>query len=59
MGNDYCFSTLTPKRMKELNESGYYLNYYKICNVKAWRGRYFFMIFTKEPSNIGFLEGSY
>lgn len=59
LGNDYCFSTITPKRMKELNSLGFYLNFYKICNVKAWRGRYFFIIFTKQPSNIGFLEGSF
>jgi len=59
LGNDYCFSTLTPIRMKELNDLGFYLQCYKICNVKAWRGRYFFMIFTKEPSKIGYLLGSY
>jgi hypothetical protein len=59
LGNDYCFSTLTPKRMKELNALGFYFHSYKVCSVKAWRGRYFFMIFTKEPSQIGYLEGNY
>jgi hypothetical protein len=59
LGNDRCFSALTPKRMKELNALGFYLNSYKVCNAKAWRGRYFFLIFTKTPSEIGFLEGSY
>jgi len=59
LGNDYCFSTLTPKRMKELNEKGFYIHSYKICSVKAWRGRYFFIIFTKEQSHIGYLEGNF
>ena len=60
LGNDYCFSTLTPIRMKRLNELGWYLQGYTICNVKKWRGRYFFMIFTKEKNtNIDFLIGSY
>jgi hypothetical protein len=48
LGNDYCFSTLTPLRMKKINELGLYLQGYTICNVKKWRGRYFFMVFTKD-----------
>jgi len=60
LGNDYCFSTLTPIRMKKLNELGWYLQGYTICNIKKWRGRYFFMIFMKKPNpNINFLLGSY
>jgi hypothetical protein len=60
LGNDYCFSTLTPLRMKKLNDNGLYLQGYTICNVKKWRGRYFFMVFNKIPNNnIGYIEGSY
>lgn len=60
LGNDYCFSTLTPNRMKDLNEKGLYLTGYTICNVKKWRGRYFYLIFTKVPNtNINYLLGSY
>ena len=60
LGNDYCFSTLTPKRMKKLNELGWFLQGYTICNVKKWRGRYFFIIFQKrENKNINFIEGSF
>jgi hypothetical protein len=60
LGNDYCFSTLTPIRMKKLNELGWYLQGYTICNVKKWRGRYFFMVFTKEQTDIiKYLLGSY
>ena len=60
LGNDYCFSTLTPLRMKKLNEMGLYLQGYTICNIKKWRGRYFWMIFTKkENKNINYLLDSY
>jgi len=48
LGNDSCFSTLTPKRLQELQEK-YNLHIHKIivCNIKKWRGRYFFIIFKK------------
>tara|TARA_R110000868_G_scaffold256995_1_gene514078 strand:- start:2765 stop:3265 length:501 start_codon:yes stop_codon:yes gene_type:complete len=57
--NDNCFATLTPKRMKELNNLGIYIHSYKVCSIKAWRGRYFFIIFTRQPSNIGYIEGNF
>lgn len=58
--NDYGLSTITPKRMKELNALGWYVKGYIVLNVKAWRGRYFFMTFTKEENkNISFLESNY
>jgi len=50
LGNDTCFSTLTPNRLKELNQAGWYIHNIIVCNVKKWRGRYFFMIFKKSPS---------
>jgi hypothetical protein len=60
LGNDYCLSTLTPLRMKNINDMGMYLQGYTICNIKKWRGRYFFMIFTKEKNpNINFIEGNF
>jgi len=60
LGNDYCFSTLTPLRMKRLNEMGLYLQGYTICNIRKWRGRYFFMIFTKKKNdNINYLIENY
>lgn len=49
LGNDFCFATLTPKRLKELNESGWYIHNIVCCQIKKWRGRYFFIIFKKEP----------
>tara|TARA_R110000868_G_scaffold317828_2_gene578642 strand:- start:688 stop:1194 length:507 start_codon:yes stop_codon:yes gene_type:complete len=60
LANDYCFSTLTPARMKKLSDAGLYLQGYTVCNIKKWRGRYFFMIFTKQQNNnINYILGSY
>jgi len=49
--NDYGLSTLTPNRLKQLNDNGLYINNIIVCNVKKWRGRYFFIIFKKEKSS--------
>ncbi len=54
LGNDYCLSTLTPKRMTELNDNGLFLNKIVICNVKKWRGRYFALYFYKNKPNDNF-----
>lgn len=49
--NDKCLSTLTPLRIKELNDNGWYLNKIVVCSVKKWRGRYYFLIFKRENNN--------
>jgi hypothetical protein len=60
LANDYCFGTLTPNRLKELNSLGWYLKSYTVCNVKKWRGRYYFIQFTKQHTDFaGFIEGSF
>jgi hypothetical protein len=60
LGNDYCLSTLTPRRMQMLNEEGIFLHKVVVCSVKKWRGRYFFMIFKREPSPaFSYLPSSY
>jgi DNA modification methylase len=51
LGNDNCFKSLTPPRMKELNELGWYIHNITTCNIKKWYGRYYFIIFKKEPSD--------
>ena len=52
LGNDYCLGTLTPKRLKKLQENNLYLHKIIVCSIKKWRGRYFFLIFKKnEPSD--------
>jgi len=48
LGNDKCFSSLTPKRLKELNNEGWFIHNIICCAVKKWRGRYFFIILKKE-----------
>lgn len=60
LANDSCFSTLTPKRLKDLNSKGLYLSKIVVSNIKKWRGRYFFLIFTKIPNNYyKFIEGNH
>jgi hypothetical protein len=61
LANDYCLSTLTPVRLKKLREHNLYLNKIVVCNIKKWRGRYFFIIFKKnEPCPaFNYIEGSY
>jgi len=60
LGNDKCFSTLTPKRLKEFNESGWYIHNIICCSVKKWRGRYFFIIFKKEYSDFyKYIKGNF
>lgn len=49
LGNDTCFSTLTPVRMREFNSRGWFIHSITCCAVKKWRGRYFFIILKKEP----------
>jgi hypothetical protein len=51
LANDSCLSTLTPKRLTEINSKGLYIHSIKVCSVKKWRGRYFFIIFKKKPND--------
>jgi hypothetical protein len=51
LANDACFGTLTPKRIKMLNEKGWFLKKMITSSVKRWRGRYLFLIFTKEETD--------
>lgn len=51
LGNDYCFSTLTPARLDELDKKGFHIIRIVVCNVKKWRGRYFFFILRKKDGS--------
>lgn len=51
LANDSCFGTLTPKRIKYLNEKGWFIQKIVVCSIKKWRGRYFFIILQKQPSD--------
>ncbi len=60
LGNQYCFTSLTPKRLKLIENKGFYLTKIVICNIKKWYGKYFFMIFTRDKNEaFEYLEGSY
>jgi hypothetical protein len=60
LGNDYCFSTLTPKRQAVLKERGWVMTKVVVCNIKKWRGRYFFFILQKgEQGMMDYLPKTY
>lgn len=60
LASGVCFQSLTPLRMKALNVKGWYLTRITVCNVKKWRGRYYFLQFTKEKNDsITFLDGNF
>lgn len=60
LGNQYCFTSLTPKRLKLLEDNGLYLTKVVVCNIKKWYGKYFFMVFTRSEARvIDYLMGSY
>lgn len=52
LGNDYCLSTLTPRRQKQLRERGWGLTHITISNIKKWRGRYFILVFQPTATPI-------
>ena len=58
--NDNLPSTLTPRRIAILEERGFAIESITICNVKRWRGRYFFVVIRKgaKPCMTG-LVGSF
>lgn len=52
LANDSCFSTLTPKRLKAIGDNhNFYIHKIVVCNIKKWRGRYFFIIFKKGKND--------
>jgi hypothetical protein len=51
LANYNCWSSMTPKRMDQLQKKGWFLHKAIVCNVKKWSGRYYFMIFTKKPND--------
>jgi hypothetical protein len=49
--SDYVLSTLTPKRIKSINDRGFYIHKIVVCCIKKWRGRYFFIIINRQPND--------
>ena len=60
LGNDRCLSSLTPKRINKINAIGFYVNKIVVCNVKNWKGRYYWIIITKTKNEFySCIEGSF
>lgn len=60
LGNDSCFSTLTPRRMAILHTRGWSIHRITVCSVKKWRGRYFFIEFRKSLNSfMNYLQPNY
>ena len=50
--NNQCFNSfLLPSRLELLKGKGFYIQSIKVVQDKRWFGRYYFLIFTKEPNN--------
>ena len=48
--NHKVINFLTPRRLEKLKEKGFYLQKIHIISDKRWFGRYYYLIFTKEPN---------
>lgn len=51
LANDVCFGSLTPSRRKVLENEGIFINELTTCAVKKWRGRYYFIHFTRTRND--------
>ena len=49
--NDNCFGTLTPKRLQLLKERRWSITGLTVCSIKKWRGRYFWIVFKRNPTD--------
>ena len=60
LANDQCLGTLTPGRIKELRERGWFIQSLTVTSVKKWRGRYYFIVLTREPSDfVNRIDGTF
>jgi hypothetical protein len=59
LGNDRCFSVLTPKRVALLASRGWGITKLVVASIKKWRGRYYFVIFERKPSVLLALPENY
>lgn len=58
--SEYAFASLTPVRIAKMAKFGFFLKSITITAVKNWRGRYYFLVWTKEPcSFLTCLKGTY
>lgn len=59
LANDRCFCSLTPNRMKLLNQRGWGITTLTVCSIKKWRGRYFFVVLERKNGFMNAIEGTY
>lgn len=47
-----CLTSFTPLRLNRIAEKGWNITHTKVCNIKEWHGRYYFITFekNKEPT---------
>ncbi len=50
--NHKVINFLTPRRLENLKEKGFYLQHIKIVSDKRWFGRYYYLIFGRENKNL-------
>jgi len=48
--NTACFQSLTPKRLKTLDELGFNITKIIVMNIQKWYGRYYFILFEKNQA---------
>jgi hypothetical protein len=60
LGNLNFWNSCVPNRFELLKERGFYLNKIQIVQDKRWFGRYYYLVFTKKPTDfIGWNIKSY
>lgn len=50
--NISSFNVFTPKRLKEMNDKGWYVQRFHIVGDKRWYGRYCFLTITKKKNEL-------
>jgi len=48
--NHKIFNFLTPRRLENLKQKGFYLERIHIVSDRRWFGRYYYLVFTKKPN---------
>jgi len=54
-----CLTSFTPLRLSKIAEQGWNITHIKVCNIKEWHGRYYFITFEKKPGFVSFITKSF
>ena len=49
--NHKVFNTITPVRLQELADKGFYIKHIRVVSDKRWFGRYYYIIWAKGETN--------